>query len=234
MQGSAPRGPVLHTALWKDEDLKRLRLRGIKRFGQGNSGGRCFSSEFFPFVEGCSLHHEGSRHTHGEASPDCQCIITSDPQIFGNHGKYQSADILIELNSDFQGNVEQELRSSPSFCDRQERANLQIAITADKSDPEIAIHLAENAIFNHLGVTNNDRGYLREYYYGTTLMRDNEGRSEAHSDWVCVGKPHIVLSERRFPQEKEEDDIREYQNEIWQSLNEWLEYMYPDACRNHY
>lgn len=108
-------------------------------------------------------------------------------------------------------------------------ANLPTTITADELNPENAIFLAEVELFNYFGVTESDRGHLRDYFYGTTMTKSDHDIS---SPLAYSESPITALSESYCCYDGE-DDVRKHQNEIWQSLNDWLDYMYPDACRSH-
>lgn len=104
-----------------------------------------------------------------------------------------------------------------------EYVNLPATITADELNAENAIFLAEVELFNYFGVTESDRGHLRDYFYGAAMM------SSDHD----TPSPNMALTEDYYCYDGE-DDVRKHQNEIWRSLNEWLDYMYPDACRSHH
>lgn len=75
-------------------------------------------------------------------------------------------------------------------------------ISKGEMNGDVVSH-AETQILNQLGAVESERQHLCEYFYG---------------DAGAGGGPRV-------------QDEAEYQRWLWQSFNEWIEYMYPDASR---
>jgi hypothetical protein len=117
-------------------------------------------------------------------------------------------------------------------CGRRKDDNSSSTNAVEELSPETAMRVAEDELFNCFGVTKNDHEHIRDYFYGTSLMRSVPQRSES-SPSTYDGSLNSTPPEGVFCHD-EDEGIREYQNEIWQSLNEWIDYMFPDACRSRY
>lgn len=227
MQGPAPGVSVIHTALWKDEDVYGRNISFMKSLDKKKSRRKCRVAERFPFAGHCSLHHGRSRNKHNNPFPDHRFPSIDCPNTGVENG-VESTEKLWETDYNSQSNDGHELRSSMHPGGRG-YVNLPATITVNELNPEKAIFLAEVELFNYFGVTESDRRHLRDYLYGTTMMRSDH---DTPSPLAYSEGPNMVLSDRYCCYDGE-DDVRKHQNEVWRSLNEWLDYMYPDACRSH-
>ncbi|KAJ4176618.1 hypothetical protein NW767_015389 [Fusarium falciforme] len=88
-----------------------------------------------------------------------------------------------------------------------------------------AVPYAEIEIANGLGITPSEPNHFCEFPHSNTGTSDLEGRN-AMLQQAGAGTNYTSKSEDGFS-----DDVDEYQNWVWQSFNNWIEYMYPNASR---
>ncbi|KAM5361196.1 hypothetical protein ACJZ2D_013278 [Fusarium nematophilum] len=89
-------------------------------------------------------------------------------------------------------------------------------------------------LLSHLRVTEVEREQLCEYFYKSPAQgRGSGGHDPAFQPSTNSGNQHAADSEH-LRYDVDSRRVLEHESLVWQSFNEWIEIMFPDASRGWY
>ncbi|KAI5460713.1 hypothetical protein BGZ63DRAFT_445523 [Mariannaea sp. PMI_226] len=232
MAASTPSSQLVHTRFWKDQDLNRNRASVIRPFRRKSPYKRCACVDGVPLAGICMLHYEMGRETFDSSFLSQPLLSAHDVSNATTQNTLPTNEGASVNYSDIENDCRCESQLPP--CLHCQRRALECSKFTWSSEPNAfgrAEPYTETGAVYGPGISPSELRPFCNVLKGDTGTGEIDGENAMF--WQVEAPANNAPHMEGMSSDITESNVSEYQNWVWWSFSNWIDYMYPDASRDY-